>query len=127
MGVLLSELLVPGWADSRSSSQMIGLRDVTQMSDEIGNLDLPCHTADPEIFFSEEGSMIAQAKSMCMGCPMKSACLEGALSRSEPCGVWGGELFDDGRVIAAKRTVGRPRRIAPAFGMYVPEEMANAG
>jgi hypothetical protein len=35
--------------------------------------------------------------------------LDAALSRQEPCGVWGGELFEDGVVIARKRTVGRPR------------------
>jgi hypothetical protein len=40
---------------------------------------------------------------------MRAACLEGALSRSEPCGVWGGELFEDGKVIQTKRAPGRPR------------------
>ena len=128
MGVLLSELLVPGWADSGDGREaMIGLRDVTSSAGDAEAFDLPCHKADPETFFSEERAVIALAKSMCGGCPMKSACLEGAISRAEPCGVWGGELFEDGRVIAAKRTVGRPRRITPAFGMFVPEDMANAG
>jgi len=37
--------------------------------------------------------------------------LQGALSRKEPCGIWGGELFEDGVVIAAKRLPGRPRLI----------------
>ena len=128
MGVLLSELLVPGWADSEDGREgMIGLREITSSAGDAAAFDLPCHTADPETFFSEERAVIALAKSMCGGCPMKSACLEGAISRGEPCGVWGGELFEDGRVIAAKRTVGRPRRIAPAFGMFVPEDMADAG
>ncbi|MEY4197621.1 MAG: hypothetical protein RLZZ477_206, partial [Actinomycetota bacterium] len=27
----------------------------------------------------------------------------------EPCGVWGGELFEEGSVIAEKRLPGRPR------------------
>jgi WhiB family redox-sensing transcriptional regulator len=35
--------------------------------------------------------------------------LEGAISRAEPCGVWGGELFDEGKIITAKRKAGRPR------------------
>ena len=30
------------------------------------------------------------------------------LSRQEPAGVWGGELFEDGQVIAKKRKAGRP-------------------
>ncbi len=101
VSVLFSELLVPGWADG----EMIGLGDVT------GEVVLPCHSADPEIFFAEDLPGVAAAKALCAGCPMVSACLQGALSRSEPCGVWGGELFVDGRVVAAKRTVGRPRRI----------------
>ena len=41
---------------------------------------------------------------------MKAACLEGALDRSEPCGVWGGELIEDGAVIERKRRPGRPPR-----------------
>ena len=108
MGVLLSELLVPGWADSES---MIGIKEITSLQGEDGALDLPCHTADPEIFFSEDMATIARAKSACGGCPMKAACLDGALSRNEPCGVWGGQLFDNGRVVSQKRTVGRPRLV----------------
>ena len=99
MAVLFSELLVPGWADG----EKIGLSDVT------GDISLPCHTADPELFFDEAPPRVALAKSLCGACPMKAACLEGALSRQEPCGVWGGELFVEGQIVAAKRTVGRPR------------------
>ncbi len=129
MGVLLSELLVPGWADSgivssssssgsssSSSSSgssgagvMIGLREVTCLEGEVNAMSLPCHSADPEIFFAEDLETIARAKRACGACPMARACLEGALSRSEPCGVWGGQLFDNGRVISQKRGVGRPR------------------
>jgi WhiB family redox-sensing transcriptional regulator len=49
---------------------------------------------------------------LCGGCPMKAKCLAGALSRAEPCGVWGGELFDDGQIIQAKRMPGRPAKVA---------------
>jgi WhiB family redox-sensing transcriptional regulator len=41
--------------------------------------------------------------------------LQGALSRKEPCGIWGGELFEDGVVIAAKRLPGRPKLIQEVF------------
>ena len=108
MGVLLSELLVPGWADSES---MIGIRDVTTLQGEVGAVELPCHNSDPEIFFAEDMATIQLAKSACGACPMKAACLEGAISRGEPCGVWGGQLFDNGRVVSQKRTVGRPRLV----------------
>jgi WhiB family redox-sensing transcriptional regulator len=39
---------------------------------------------------------------------VRAQCLEGALSRKEPAGVWGGELFEEGRIIAKKRKAGRP-------------------
>ena len=99
MAVLFSELLIPGWADG----DMIGLSEVT------GEISLPCHNSDPELFFDESPARVALAKSLCGTCPMKAACLEAALSRQEPCGVWGGELFVDGQTVIAKRTVGRPR------------------
>jgi WhiB family redox-sensing transcriptional regulator len=98
MGVLLSELLMPGWADEKKMA-------MTTFSE--GNL--PCHTAEPETFFSEDASVIANAKALCGACPMKAVCLQGALERSEPCGVWGGELFDEGKIISHKRSPGRPR------------------
>ena len=58
---------------------------------------------------TEKKEEIAYAKTLCGGCPVKKECLEGALSRQEPCGVWGGELFEEGSVIAEKRLPGRPR------------------
>ena len=63
-----------------------------------------------ELFFSSELVDIARAKSICVGCPLKHDCLEGALARQEACGVWGGELLVDGRIIAHKRPRGRPRK-----------------
>jgi WhiB family redox-sensing transcriptional regulator len=51
---------------------------------------------------------VQEAKSLCGGCPVRAQCLEGALSRQEPAGVWGGELFEEGRIIAKKRKAGRP-------------------
>ncbi len=111
MTVLFSELLVPGWAEGDQA--MIGLDAVTGIYGDAHAFTLPCHNSDPEIFFSEQKEEIAYAKSLCGGCPVKQECLEGALSRREPAGVWGGELFEDGVVIAAKRLPGRPRLNQP--------------
>lgn len=72
-----------------------------------------CATGDARLlhlFFSEEPSEIAEAKSLCTECPLRVSCLEGALARQEPWGVWGGQLFDRGRPIAIKRKRGRPRK-----------------
>ena len=105
--VLFSELLVPGW--SEGDNAMIGLDAVTGAYGTDRSFTLPCHNSNPEIFFSEKKEEIAYAKTLCGGCPVKKECLEGALSRQEPCGVWGGELFEEGSVIAEKRLPGRPR------------------
>ena len=47
---------------------------------------------------------------MCLDCPLRIECLNGALERREPWGVWGGELFAQGVVIPRKRPRGRPRK-----------------
>ncbi|HEX4903329.1 MAG TPA: WhiB family transcriptional regulator [Acidimicrobiales bacterium] len=60
------------------------------------------------LFFSEELLDIADAKRICAGCPVLEPCLEGALARKEPQGVWGGQLFSNGKVLASKRRRGRP-------------------
>lgn len=107
MTVLFSELQVPGWAET---GERIGLGDVTFAYDNDKSLTLPCHVADPELFFSETDQGIAEAKALCGRCPVRNKCLEGALSRQEPCGVWGGQLIEDGVIIERKRRAGRPPR-----------------
>lgn len=76
--------------------------------------DLPCRTHDAELFFAESPADVETAKSLCQACPLQTACLAGALERREPWGVWGGELFVDGVVVARKRPRGRPRKDAVA-------------
>ena len=60
------------------------------------------------LFFADEPVQIARAKAICAKCPIAVACLEGALERVEPWGVWGGELVDNGRIVVHKRPRGRP-------------------
>ncbi len=70
-----------------------------------------CRDADSSLtglFFSDEIPDILEAKRICQTCPVVAECLEGALSRREPWGVWGGELFLNGRVLSQKRKRGRP-------------------
>ena len=71
---------------------------------------LPCHLVDPEVFFAEAPADVEAAKALCRDCPVREACLAGALERREPWGVWGGELFIAGVVVARKRPRGRPRK-----------------
>lgn len=72
---------------------------------------LPCRSNDPELWFAEQSEAIERAKAMCQQCPLVAACLSGALDRAEPWGVWGGEVFVDGVVVARKRGRGRPRKV----------------
>jgi WhiB family redox-sensing transcriptional regulator len=72
-------------------------------------IDLPC-TQDPELFFAESPQDVDRAKAMCRGCSARIACLAGALERSEPWGVWGGELVMSGAIVPRKRPRGRPRK-----------------
>jgi WhiB family transcriptional regulator, redox-sensing transcriptional regulator len=74
---------------------------------------LPCGEA-PELFFADDPDGIAMAKRMCASCQARAACLDGALQRGEPWGVWGGELVLHGVVVGAKRRRGRPRKPAIA-------------
>jgi WhiB family transcriptional regulator, redox-sensing transcriptional regulator len=74
---------------------------------------LPCGDA-PELFFADDPGSIARAKGLCAGCQVRAACLDGALHRGEPWGVWGGELVLHGVVVGAKRRRGRPRKPAIA-------------
>jgi WhiB family redox-sensing transcriptional regulator len=78
--------------------------------DETWRADAACvqDAGAGELFFSEELHDIAAAKSICAQCPVIAPCLEGAIARGEPCGVWGGQLFLNGRILTIKRRRGRP-------------------
>lgn len=71
--------------------------------------ELPCQ-ADNRFFFAEQAHDIARAKALCTSCPVRATCLAGAIERREPWGVWGGEVFVEGVIVAHKRGRGRPRK-----------------
>jgi WhiB family redox-sensing transcriptional regulator len=73
---------------------------------------LPCRSHDPDLWFAESPAELERAKQLCTGCPIKAACLDSALSRQEPWGVWGGEIFEHGAVVPRKRPRGRPSKAA---------------
>src|SRR5262245_54358584 len=72
--------------------------------------ELPCRQYDPDLWFADDPADLEVAKALCGGCPLKVECLDGALERGEPWGVWGGEIFERGAVVARKRPRGRPRK-----------------
>ncbi len=101
-------------------------RTVDRVFDELaaaaGEPDVPVSVRTPQarcadghgtlthLFFSDDVLDIARAKAICSKCRLTESCLESARSRAEPWGVWGGELLENGRIVAHKRPRGRPPR-----------------
>jgi WhiB family redox-sensing transcriptional regulator len=77
---------------------------------EVTTFALPCHLTDPDLFFAESPADVESAKAICTQCPIRATCLDGALERQEPWGVWGGQLVVQGVVVPRKRPRGRPRK-----------------
>jgi len=74
------------------------------------SVDLPCRRANADLWFAESPEGLEQAKRLCARCPVRLRCLTTALERAEPWGVWGGEILEQGIVVARKRPRGRPRK-----------------
>jgi WhiB family redox-sensing transcriptional regulator len=87
----------------------IGIEPMDPLSKDCPD-DLPCRVQDSELWFADTPAELERAKAFCRGCPALVACLAGALERQEPWGVWGGEIFERGVIIARKRPRGRPRK-----------------
>ena len=96
---------------------MFALEPTAVIEDEPWRIDARCAdgtSALVDLFFSEQLDDILRAKAFCVECPVKEECLTAAIERREPWGVWGGELFLNGHVLAQKRRRGRPPKNRPA-------------
>jgi WhiB family redox-sensing transcriptional regulator len=89
-------------------------------------LDLPCRRADPELWFAAAPADLEKAKALCAGCPVRQACLAVAVHRVEYTGVWGGHIFEHGRIVPHKRSRGRPRKNATTGAQDVITDVAAA-
>lgn len=49
-----------------------------------------CNQVDPELWFPEKGGSTREAKQICAGCPVRTECLDYALTHDERFGIWGG-------------------------------------
>ena len=105
---------------------MFATEDTAAIEQETWRVDARCadsSSALVDLFFSEQIDDILRAKAFCLECPVRQPCLDGAVVRREPWGVWGGELFANGKVLAQKRRRGRPPKVAPpepVIGELVP-------
>lgn len=69
--------------------------------------DAECRDLDPNLFFpvgvtGAAVDQIAAAKGICAGCPVRSECLEFAITTNQEFGVWGGTSEDERRVLRRK-------------------------
>ena len=88
----------------------ISLATLARRAADLGD-PLPC-SDETQLWFSEHPADLELAKALCATCPLRRPCLAGAIDRAEPFGVWGGEIFEKGRIIAYKRPRGHPGRRA---------------
>lgn len=73
---------------------------------------IPCRDRDSDLWFSDDQAEVDTAQRLCRTCPLRVQCLAGAVARREPFGVWGGELFQRGEIVARLKPKGRPRKDA---------------
>ncbi|WP_134740023.1 WhiB family transcriptional regulator [Nocardioides sp. 503] len=61
-----------------------------------------CAQVDPDGMFPEQGGNPAALKAVCARCPVVTPCLDHALDRQEPYGIWGGRSAAERRRILRK-------------------------
>lgn len=107
--MLTTSVPIRGVAPSTRDDSTTGVFDLFDAAPTAG-LELPCRASEADLWFADNPAGLERAKSLCVSCPVRQECLAGALARQEPWGVWGGEIFEYGKVIARKRPRGRPRK-----------------
>lgn len=69
---------------------------------------------ETETMFSDR--LIKEAKRICLGCPVRSECLQWALTHQEAWGVWAGLDYQQLRIVAVSLGYQPPNRQAPEHG-----------
>lgn len=66
-------------------------------------VDALCRQTDPDAFYPEKGEPTRPAKRVCLGCNVRTECLDYALRNNERWGVWGGLSERERRGIRAQQ------------------------
>jgi WhiB family redox-sensing transcriptional regulator len=103
---LAAAALAASGLDAMASFGTLGLDPLAKECPD----DVPCRIAEADLWFADDPAELEQAKQLCRDCPARLMCLSGAIERREPWGVWGGEIFERGAIVARKRPRGRPRK-----------------
>jgi WhiB family transcriptional regulator, redox-sensing transcriptional regulator len=61
-----------------------------------------CRSADPDLLFVQ-GAAQNRAKTICLGCPVRTECLADALDNRVEFGVWGGMTERERRALLRRR------------------------
>jgi len=87
----VTEQRVVEWDDTPTEEMgvLVDLFEATDDEQEWQERAL-CAQTDPEAFFPEKGGSTREAKRICLGCEVRSECLEYALEHDERFGIWGG-------------------------------------
>ena len=85
------------------------LLDLHEASDALGEA-IPCRETGAGLWFADPPDGVGFAEAPSATCRARLVCLPGALFRLEPWGVWGGQHFVQGAIVARKRPRGRPRK-----------------
>lgn len=71
-----------------------------------------CQTADPEAWFTDDGTMYTVARQLCKKCPVQALCADYAIENRETHGLWGGLSPRERMKIRSDRGLARKRRAA---------------
>ncbi len=110
--------------ESRQEAEAMSVLTVASSAATAGPGAIPCRDRDPELWFADDQAGVDTAQRLCRACPLQSRCLDAAIARREPCGVWGGELFQRGEIVAMLKPKGRPRKDAPARAEFADAALA---
>ena len=84
--------------------------------------DAACLQADPDLFFPVGTAgpalrQVAEARRVCLACPVRVPCLQWALSQGVSSGIWGGTTEEERRAL---------RQAAGAARTEMPDELRDA-